>query len=41
MDSFIKKIFEKNPTLELDLFAYLMKNDFDFYLRQNIYDLII
>jgi len=30
MDSFIKKIFERNPTLEFDLFTFLMKNDFPF-----------
>jgi rhamnosyltransferase len=31
MDSFIKKIFERNPTLEFDLFTFLMKNDFPFF----------
>ena len=38
MDSFIKKIFEKNPILELDLFIFLMKNDFPFFKVSSIAD---
>ena len=30
MDSFIKKIFERNPTLHYKSFSFLMKNDFPF-----------
>jgi dTDP-4-dehydrorhamnose reductase len=38
MDSFIKKIFERNPTLEFDLFTFLMKNDFPFVKVSSIND---
>jgi lipopolysaccharide biosynthesis protein len=38
MDSFIKKIFERNPTLEFDLFTFLMKNDFPFFKVSSIDD---
>jgi dTDP-4-dehydrorhamnose reductase len=31
MDSFIKKIFERNPTLYAKLFFFLMNNDFPFF----------
>jgi lipopolysaccharide biosynthesis protein len=38
MDNFIKKIFERNPTLEFDLFTFLMKNDFPFFKVSSIND---
>jgi hypothetical protein len=38
MDSFIKKIFERNPTLYDKLFFFLMKNDFPFFKVSSIAD---
>ncbi len=38
MDNFIKKIFERNPTLEFDLFTFLIKNDFPFFKVSSIND---
>ena len=38
MDNFIKKIFERNPTLEFNLFTFLMKNDFPFFKVSSIND---